>query len=95
MIDDLACLIKSTTNNEVILHAPQQFDLRIFCDRRDAFLDLLKLMFAKMQPKVTLKIYGVVSRYAFIVSSLRKTLRSIMPLLQVRSMDLITCHRMR
>ena len=48
MIDECACIIKATNNNECILHAPNAFDLRLQCDRRDAFLDLLKLMFAKM-----------------------------------------------
>ena len=60
-IDDCNCIIKSTNTPEFILHAPNAFDIRIQCDRRESFLDLLKLMFAKMQPKVTLKIYGVVS----------------------------------
>ena len=61
MIDECSCIIKSTNNPEFILHAPNAFDLRIFCDRRDSFLDLLKLMYAKMQPKITLKIFGVVN----------------------------------
>ena len=72
-IDELSCIIKSTSNNEGILHAPNAFDLRIQCERRDAFLDLLKLMFAKMQPAVTLKIFAVVNLDENNLYSLRKT----------------------
>ena len=57
----LTCIIKSKapSSNEFILHAPDLFDLRIQCDRREAFLDLLKLRFAHMKPEVTLKVYGI------------------------------------
>jgi hypothetical protein len=57
----LTCIIKSKTagSNEFILHAPDLLDLRVQCDRRDAFLDLLKLRFAHMKPEITLKVYGV------------------------------------
>ena len=62
-LEMLTCIIKSKVqgSNEFILHAPDCFDLRIQCDRRDAFIDLLKLRFAHMKPDVTLKVYGVVS----------------------------------
>jgi hypothetical protein len=59
----LTCIIKSNIagSNEFILHAPDHFDLRIQCDRRESFLDLLKLRFAHMKPDITLRVYGVVS----------------------------------
>jgi hypothetical protein len=60
-IDHISAVIKSKAHgsSEFLLHSPDKFDLRIQCDRRDAFLDLLKLRFAHMKPEVTLKIYGV------------------------------------
>jgi hypothetical protein len=60
-IDWLTCIIKSKApgSKEFILHAPDHFDLRVQSDRREAFLDLLKLRFAYMKPDVTLKVYGV------------------------------------
>jgi hypothetical protein len=60
-IEMLTCIIKSKAagSNEFILHAPDLFDLRIQCDRREAFLDLLKLRFAHMKPEMTLKVYGI------------------------------------
>ena len=60
-IDFISTVIKSKApgSTEFILHAPDKFDLRIQCDRRDAFLDLLKLRFAHMKPEVTLKVFGV------------------------------------
>ena len=61
----LTCIIKckQTGSNELILHSPDHFDLRLQCDRRDAFLDLLKLRFAHMKPDLTLKVFGVVSNW--------------------------------
>lgn len=60
-IEMLTCIIKSKApgSNEFILHAPDHFDLRIQCDKRDAFLDLLKLRFAHMKPDVTLRVYAL------------------------------------
>ena len=60
-IDYISTVIKSKApgSTEFILHAPDKFDMRIQCDRRDAFLDLLKLRFAHMKPEVTLKVFGV------------------------------------
>ena len=60
-IDKLNCVIKSKApgSKEFILHSSDHFDMRIQCDRRDAFLDLLKLRFAHMKSDVTLKVYGV------------------------------------
>jgi hypothetical protein len=60
-IDQLTCVIKSKAqgSKEFILHAPDSFDLRVQCDRREAFLDLLKLRFAHMKSDITLKVYGV------------------------------------
>lgn len=62
----LTCIIKSKTSTEFVLHAPSEFDLRIQCDRREAFLDLLKLRFAHMQPAVTLKVYAMVIKQVLI-----------------------------
>ena len=60
-IEHILTVIKSKAPGsfEFILHAPDKFDLRICCDRRDAFLDLLKLRFAHMRPDITLKVFGV------------------------------------
>lgn len=58
---------KQADSNEFILHAPDHFDLRIQCDRREAFLDLLKLRFAHMRPDITLKVFGLVSLYLITV----------------------------
>jgi hypothetical protein len=60
-IDHISAIIKSkaTNSTEFILHSPDKFDLRIQCDRREAFLDLLKLRFAHMKPEVTLKVFGI------------------------------------
>lgn len=59
LIEDIRSVIKSMQSNEFILHFPSFFDLRIQCDRRDSFLDILKLTFAHKKPDLTLKIYGV------------------------------------
>ena len=60
-IDHISCIIKSKAagSTEFVLHSPDKFDLRLACDRREAFLDLLKLRFAHMKPEVTLKVFGV------------------------------------
>lgn len=60
-IEMLTCIIKNKApgNNEFILHAPDHFDLRIQTERREAFLDLLKLRFAHMRPDITLRVYGL------------------------------------
>jgi hypothetical protein len=57
----LTCVIKSKAqgSKEFILHAPDQFDMRMQCDRRESFLDLLKLRFAHMKADITLKVFGV------------------------------------
>ncbi len=65
LIEDMGCIIRSTVSNEFILHFPNFFDLRVTTessDRRDDFLNLAKLRFAHIQPKITLKVYGVVSK---------------------------------
>jgi hypothetical protein len=62
-IKDLGCIIKSMVSNEFILHFPNHFDLRITsdsADRRNDFLNLVKLRFAHLQPNYTLKVFGVV-----------------------------------
>ena len=63
LIEDLGCVIKSIVphSTEFILHFPNFFDLRIQSDRRESFLDLIKLRFAHLQPSTTLRIYGIVS----------------------------------
>src|SRR4051812_21105737 len=64
VIADAGCIIKSTTSNEFILHFPQHFDLRATLesgDRKEDFLNLVKLRYAHMQPKYTLRVYGVPS----------------------------------
>ncbi len=63
LIDDMSCIIKSQVSNEFILHFAS-IDLRVTTEtheRRDDFLNLVKLRFAHLQPSKTLKVYGVVS----------------------------------
>lgn len=63
LIEDMGCIIRSTVSNEFILHFPNFFDLRVTTEsleRRDDFLNLAKLRFAHIQPKQTLKVFGVV-----------------------------------
>jgi hypothetical protein len=67
MIDDCGCIIRSTQSTEFILHFPTSSDLRMSCERRDDFLNLMKLMFAKMQPSITLRVYGIVSFLSIII----------------------------
>ena len=65
-IQELGCVIKSLASNEFILHFPNTFDLRATCDsadRREDFLNIVKLRYAHLQPKYTLKVYGVVSNF--------------------------------
>mmetsp|Transcript_20984 Transcript_20984/g.20104 ORF Transcript_20984/g.20104 Transcript_20984/m.20104 type:complete len:107 (+) Transcript_20984:198-518(+) len=62
LIEDLGYIIRSTISNEFILHFPNYYDLRVTADsaeRRDDFLNLAKLRFAHIQPKYTLKIFGI------------------------------------
>ncbi len=61
LIGDLGCIIKSMHSNEFIMHFPKFFDLRMQCERREDFLNLVKLRFAHLQPNVTLRVYGIVS----------------------------------
>lgn len=61
MIEDMSYIIRSTVSSEFICHFPNFFDLRLHCERRDDFLNLVKLRFAHLKPSVTLKVYGVVS----------------------------------
>ena len=63
MIEDLGCIIRSLQSTEFILHFPGSYDLRIQCERKDDFLNLLKLRFACLVPAVTLRVYGIVSDY--------------------------------
>ena len=58
-IDTINCIIKSQSSNEFIMHS-DKMDMRIKCNRRDSFLDLLKLRFAHMKPDITLKVFAVV-----------------------------------
>ena len=60
LIEDLRSIVKSLTSNEFILHFPSFFDIRMQCERRDDFLNIIKLRFAHLNPKFTLKVYGVV-----------------------------------
>lgn len=48
VIEDLRSVIKSLESTEFILHFPKLFDLRMQCERREDFLNLLKLRFAHM-----------------------------------------------
>ena len=59
-IVDLGYIIKSLVSTEFILHFAGFYDLRILCDRREDFLNLVKLRYAHLKPDTTLKIYGLV-----------------------------------
>mmetsp|Transcript_46073 Transcript_46073/g.33851 ORF Transcript_46073/g.33851 Transcript_46073/m.33851 type:complete len:106 (+) Transcript_46073:212-529(+) len=62
LIEDMGCIIRSTVSNEFILNFPSLFDLRVATDsaeRRDDFLNLVKLRFAHIKPKITLKVFGI------------------------------------
>ena len=48
LIEDLGSVIKSLLSSEFILHFPNFFDLRLQCERRDDFLNLIKLRFAHL-----------------------------------------------
>jgi hypothetical protein len=68
MIKELGAIIRSLVSNEFILHFPNYFDLRITSDssdRRNDFLNLVKLRFAHLQPSYTLKVFGVVIQFIF------------------------------
>ena len=72
-IADLSSIVRSTVSNEFILHFPNHADLRIVTEsseRRDDFLNLVKLRFAHMQPRITLKVYGVVCLLNILLISL-------------------------
>jgi hypothetical protein len=61
-ITDMSYIIRSTVSNEFILHFPNHQDFRISmdsADRKDDFLNLIKLRFAHMKPDITLRVYGV------------------------------------
>lgn len=62
-VSDASYIIKSLSSNEFIIGFPSNFDLRCTFDtaeKREDFLNLVKLRYAHIQPKSTLKVYGVV-----------------------------------
>jgi hypothetical protein len=75
VIEDAGCIIKSLQSNEFILHFPNHFDLRVTTDnaeRREDFLNLVKLRYAHMQPKYTLRVYGVVRKIQILLIDIAK-----------------------
>ena len=53
--------MKSTKSNEILLYFTDETDMRLILDPNDKveFLDMLKLRFASLCPKVNLKVFGV------------------------------------
>jgi len=63
-IHDVRAIIKSTVNKaEFVLHFPHHHDWRFLADRREDFLNILKLRFACLVHSLTLKVYSVVNIY--------------------------------
>lgn len=62
-ISRLKYIVKSTKSNEILLYFTDETDLRLILtkDDKDEFLDMLKLRFASLCPKVNLKVFGVPS----------------------------------
>ena len=49
-IESMGCIIRSLHSNEFVLHFPNMFNVRIQCERRDDFLNILKLRYAHLEP---------------------------------------------
>ena len=62
-ISTLKYYILSNTTHEVLLYFTDETDIRLILDANDKemFLQLLKLRFANLCPKVNLKVFGVPS----------------------------------
>ena len=60
-ISRLKYIVKSTKSNEILLYFTDETDMRLILDTNDKveFLDMLKLRFASLCPKVNLKVFGV------------------------------------
>ena len=48
LIEDLRKVIKSLESTEFILNFPKFYDIRMQCERREDFLNLIKLRFAHL-----------------------------------------------
>jgi hypothetical protein len=60
-ISKLKYIVKSSTTMEILLYFTDETDLRLQLDKNDTdmFLQILKLRFANLCPKVNLKVFGV------------------------------------
>jgi hypothetical protein len=60
-ISETKYLIKSLTESskEIIIYFREGFDFRLSFDQTEDFLNMLKLRYASLSPKTTLKVYGV------------------------------------
>ena len=70
-ITHVAAIIKSSSDNQFVIHIPNDYDFRFEVDSRDEFIKLLQLRFINLQPKDTLKIYIIEDDIAMYVTSLK------------------------
>lgn len=70
-ITDVTAIIKTSYNNEFVLHIPTDYDYRFEVESRDEFIKIMQLRFANMNPKNTLKIYVVDDDIGQYVTSLK------------------------
>lgn len=59
VITDILAIIKTSFDNQFVLHMPKDYDYRFDANSRDEFIKLLQLRFANLNPVDTLKIYVV------------------------------------
>ena len=52
-------IVKSTVSNEVLLYFKEDFDYRLVFEKKDDFINLLKMRFPVFDKKSTLRVYGV------------------------------------
>ena len=51
--------MKALQSNEILLQFAAGLDVRLILDEKEDFLNLVKMMFPKFNPKDTLKVYGI------------------------------------
>lgn len=57
VITDIRAIIKTSFDNQFVLHMPKDYDYRFDTKSRDEFVKLLQLRFANLNPVDTLKIF--------------------------------------
>lgn len=71
MITDVRAIIRTTYDNQFVLHIPTDYDYRFEVKSRDEFIKILQLRFANMNPVDTLKIYVVSDNIENYVTSIK------------------------